>query len=89
MGVAKNRALDVLSQRFDQNVPAMWKPLEDEGSMSRDEVLTARENMESISALYEHVSKMPVWPFNTATLVRLGGFVLLVVLPMVIDKLSS
>lgn len=84
MTKAKNRALDVLSRHFDNNVANMWKWLENAGSMTRDEGLTTRENIENISVLYEHASKMPAWPFNTTTIVRLGGYILLTIIPVVV-----
>jgi len=84
MTKAKNKALDVLSRYFDNNATTMWKWLENAGSMTRDEGLTTRENIENISVLYEHVSKMPVWPFNTTTIVRLSGYILVTVIPVVV-----
>ena len=89
MAKARKRALDVLSRRFYDNAPAMRKCLEGEGSVTRDEGLGARENIENISALYEHVSKMPVWPFNTATVVRLGGYMLVVLMPILVQRFSG
>jgi ABC-type multidrug transport system fused ATPase/permease subunit len=89
MAKAKKRALDVLSRHFDDNAAAMWKCLEDEESITREEGSSARENIENISTLYEHVSKMPVWPFNTTTIVRLGGYMLIVVVPLLLQKFSG
>lgn len=88
MAKAKNGALDVLSRHFDSNAAAMWKWLENEESMTRDEGSIARANIENISALYEHVSKMPVWPFDTTTWVRFGGYMLVVIVPTLIQLLT-
>lgn len=88
MAEAKNRELEVLSRHFNNNAAAMWKWLENEESMTRDEGLTARENIQNISSLYEHVLKMPVWPFNIRTFVRLGGYMLVVIVPTLIQWLA-
>lgn len=88
MTKAKSRALDVLSRHFDNNAATMWKWLGNAGSITRDEGLTARENIENISTLYEQVSKMPVWPFNTGALVRFGGYMLVVIVPLLIQWLA-
>jgi len=84
MTKAKSRALDVLSRHFDNNAATMWKWLGNAGSITRDEGLTTRENIENITVLYEHVSKMPVWPFNSTTIVRLGGYILITIIPVVV-----
>lgn len=84
MTKAKSRALDVLSRHFDNNAATMWKWLENAGSITRDEGLTTRENIENITVLYEHVSKMPVWPFSPTTIVRLGGYILITIIPVVV-----
>lgn len=89
MAKAKNEAFDVLSRHFDNNAPAIWRWLDDEGSMARDEGLTARDNIESISVLYEQVSRMPVWPFNTRIIARFVGYMLVAIVPILLQRFSG
>lgn len=88
MSKAKNDELNHLSRHFNESAGIYNRWLENRDQSEKEEGLIAQRNLVDVSSLYERVLKMPVWPFNTAILIRVGGFMLLSIWPLVTDLIK-
>lgn len=88
MAKAKKTELELLSKHFNESAGIYNRWLRNRDQLEKEDGSIAQKNLVDVSSLYERVLKMPVWPFNTAILIRVGGFMLLAIWPLVADLLK-
>lgn len=87
MAQAKREEQDILSKRFNLYAPIMRRWFNNEDGTTKEQGFEAQEAIERIHVQYERVSKIPVWPFNTITLLKVLTYMLAVLLPTIIGTI--